>query len=96
MVANKEEVISLLKIHQNKIRNFGVKRLGLFGSFARGENKSTSDLDFLVELDRKTYDAYMDLKTYLETLFECPVDLVTVDSLKPRLRSAVLKETIYA
>jgi hypothetical protein len=74
----------------------GVRSLGLFGSVARGENTVASDLDFVVELEPKTFDVYMDLKAYLETLFGCSVDLVLADALKPRLREPILNETIHA
>ena len=73
-----------------------MRRLGLFGSAARGEATDSSDLDFLVELEKKTFDNYMDLKFFLEDLFGCKVDLVMKDALKPRLREPILKETIYA
>jgi predicted nucleotidyltransferase len=70
--------------------------LGLFGSCARGEATEASDLDFVVELENETFDAYMDLKEFLEELFHCPVDLVLIDAIKPRLRETILGETIYA
>ena len=73
---NKEAIIQTLHEHQTEIRRFGVRRLGLFGSFARGEQKISSDLDFVVELAPKTFDAYMGLKNFLEELFGCRVDLV--------------------
>jgi len=49
-----------------------------------------------VEFEHKSFDAYMDLKEFLESLFGCPVDLVLADSLKPRLRESILKETVHA
>jgi predicted nucleotidyltransferase len=55
-----------------------------------------SDLDFVVELDERTFDRYMDLKLFLEELFGCRVDLVLVGSIKPRLRSAILGEAVCA
>ena len=69
---------------------------GQFGSLARGQNTATSDLDFLVEFDSISFNAYMDLKVSLEKLFGCPVDLVLSDALKPRLREPILSETIHA
>jgi predicted nucleotidyltransferase len=60
------------------------------------ENTTTSDLDFLVEFDSISFNAYMDLKVSLEKLFGCPVDLVLSDALKPRLREPILSETIHA
>ncbi len=91
-----EQILEIIEAHREKIRGFGVRRLGLFGSAARSEATETSDLDFLVEMEHKTFDAYMDLKEYLEQLFGCKVDLVMKDALKPRLREPILKETIYA
>nr|WP_281085470.1 nucleotidyltransferase family protein [Methanosarcina acetivorans] len=81
-------------IHQK----FGVKRIGIFGSFARGEEKEDSDLDVLVvfEEGQKTFDNYMDLKFYLEDLFGREVDLVTEKALRPQLEDIIMKEVVYA
>ncbi|MDO8730707.1 MAG: nucleotidyltransferase family protein [Candidatus Omnitrophota bacterium] len=95
MPRNREEVLKTLQENQAAIRGFGVQRLGLFGSIARGEGNPGSDLDFLVELKRNTFDAYMDLKFFLEGLFHCSVDLVLSGSVKPALRDSILRETVY-
>ncbi len=92
---SREEVLQVLRDKQQTIRSLGVKRLGLFGSIVRGEGRATSDLDFLVELERNSFDSYMDLKFFLEDLFRCHVDLVLTDTVKPRLRDGILKETVY-
>ena len=92
---NREEVIKILKEHQAEIRGLGARRLGIFGSVARNEGRAQSDLDFLVDLEYKTFDAYMDLKFFLEDIFQCRVDLVLIDSIKPGLRENILKETVY-
>jgi predicted nucleotidyltransferase len=92
----REQVLGILSEHRERIRRFGVRSLGLFGSVAREESTTTSDLDFLAEFDSISFDAYMDLKVYLEKLFGCPVDLVLSDALKPRLREPILSETIHA
>jgi uncharacterized protein len=73
-----------------------VRSLSLFGSSLRGEETPQSDLDFIVEFERKSFDSYMDLKFFLEKLFGRPVDLVLADGIKPRLREAILKEAIHA
>ena len=96
MVKSREEVMQVLARNRVKILGFGVRRLGLFGSFSRGENRAASDLDFVVEFQTKSFDAYMDLKMHLEDIFDCHVDLVIPETIKPRLRSAILKETVYA
>lgn len=91
----REEVLKRLQDNQQVMRRLGVRRLGLFGSIARGEGDADSDLDFLVELERNSFDAYMDLKFFLEDLFQRPVDLVLADTIKPRLRNDILKEVVY-
>jgi predicted nucleotidyltransferase len=69
---------------------------GGWGSYARGEPKRKSDLDFVVEFERKSFDAYMDLKDYLENLFGRRVDLVISDTIKPQLRETILQEALHA
>lgn len=93
------DAISTLKEHEKLIRQkFGVKKIGIFGSFARGEEKEDSDLDVLVvfEEGQKTFDNYMDLKFYLEDLFGREIDLVTERALKPQLKAIIMKEVVYA
>jgi uncharacterized protein len=91
-----KEILDVLALHREELRRLGVRRLGLFGSAARGEATEASDLDFLVELDRKTFDAYMDVKELLERLFGRRVDLVVAEAVKPQLKSRILQETVYA
>ena len=81
------------------MRRSGVSGCDALGCSVRSlneENTTTSDLDFLVEFDSISFNAYMDLKVSLEKLFGCPVDLVLSDALKPRLREPILSETIHA
>ncbi len=94
MQLNREQVVSTLLENREAIRRFGVERLGLFGSCARGDNPAPNDLDFLVELKARSFDAYMDLKFFLEDLFDCPVDLVLEHTIKPRLRPQIMKELV--
>ncbi len=92
----KQQILSTLSANEAKIKSFGVRSLSLFGSSARGEDTPASDLDFVVEFEKKTFDSYMDLKLFLEELFDRPVDLVLADGIKPRLRAAILREAIHA
>ncbi len=91
-----EQVLRAIEANREAIRAFGVRRLGLFGSAARGAAHESSDLDFVVEFERKSFDAYMDLKAFLEQLFGCPVDLILTDAIKPRLRPIILAEAVHA
>ena len=92
----KQEILKALAANEEKIRGFGVRSLSLFGSSVRGEDTSESDLEFVVEFEKKSFDSYMDLKLFLEELFDRPVDLVLADGIKPRLRAAILREAIHA
>ena len=96
MQPNRDEVLRIIERNKNKLQRFGVKKLGLFGSVARGEQTGGSDLDFVVEFEIKSFDAYMDLKAFLEQLFGVKVDLVLSDVIKPRIRKAILSEAVYA
>lgn len=89
------EIFNLLEKNRTTIKNFGVKELGIFGSVARGEQTEKSDVDVLVELEKQTFSAYMDLLFFLEDLFESKVDLVMKDVIKPIIKEQILSETIY-
>ena len=92
-------VVEMLRKNEETIKKrYGVKRIGIFGSFARGEESEGSDIDILVEFDegQKTFDNYMDLKYFLQDLFGRDVDLVTAQALKPQLKEDILHEVIYA
>jgi len=92
-----EEILQRLSGMRRELeKRFTVVRIGIFGSFIRDEAGPESDLDILVELAEPTFDHYMDLKFFLEELFQRPVDLVMVDTLKPRLKPIIDKEVVYA
>ena len=89
-------ILTLLDQYAPEIRQkFQVRRLGLFGSHVRGDANPQSDIDILVDFEVPTFDAYMDLKFFLEDLFHRDIDLVMEDTLKPRIKSAILTEVEY-
>lgn len=91
-----ETVLQTLREQPDLFQKYQIKTLALFGSTARNQATENSDLDFLVEfIGTSTFDGYMNLKFYLEDLFNCPVDLVTRKSLKPIITETVLAEAIY-
>lgn len=94
----RDELLTKIRQHRDELKAYGVRRVGLFGSFARYIQHAESDIDILVEFDRgsKTFDNYMDLKFFLEKLFHRKVDLVIKGALKTRIKSRVLSEVKYA
>ncbi len=91
-----ETILKTLSENHEKLRALGAVKLGLFGSYARGEQRPDSDMDFLVTLVADTFDSYMDIRFFLEDLFLCKVDLVLEEGIKPRIRTVILNEVIYA
>ncbi|MCC7479322.1 nucleotidyltransferase family protein [bacterium] len=90
-----ELILARLAGHSQELRELGVKRIGLFGSVVRGEARTDSDLDFLVDMQPRTFDSYFDLLEFLEALFECKIDLVMKDALHERLSPFVMGEVRY-
>ena len=91
----RDDVISLLKSHRSEIQAFGVKSLAIFGSLSRDQAGPDSDVDMLVTFQsRPSFDAFMDLKFFLEELLKRKVDLVTEGALKPRMKPVLNREAI--
>ena len=96
---SQQENLEVLSRNLNKWKDqYGVKRIALFGSYSRDDQRDSSDIDLLVEFDEKsmTFDNYMDLKVNLEDLFQKPVDLVILDDIKPALKPNILRSAKYA
>jgi predicted nucleotidyltransferase len=96
-MSTKDQFMGLIERQWGDLRErFAVRRIGLFGSCARDEARDDSDLDVLVEFDRKTFDNYMGLKLFLEDSLGREVDLVIAENIKPLLRKYILAEVAYA
>ena len=96
-IKTKENVLELIRSNQDKIRSYGVRKLGLFGSFVRGEHKAESDIDLLVEFqqDKKSFDNFIQLAFFLEEILESRVELITIDALSPYIGPHIIKEVEY-
>ena len=94
---NSDEIIKLINKNLKYINKFGVKHIGLFGSYVKNKQKPKSDIDILVEFKKgkKTFDNYMDLKFYLKDIFDCNVDLIVKEALKIELKPNILKSVKY-
>lgn len=98
MNTTKEDILSTIEGNQDRIKTFGVKNLGLFGSFVRGEQNIESDIDLLVEFQQgqKTFDNFIRLSFFLEDILGQRVELVTTESLSPYIRPHIIREIKYA
>ena len=98
MIERKSDLFALLAKHREELREFGVKRWGVFGSFARGEQSNRSDVDILVEFEpgKKSFDNFMQLAFFLEQQIGRRVELVTPESLSPHIGPHILREVEYA
>ena len=92
-----EEVFALLRREKSFLkREYKVKRIGIFGSYIRGEQVKGSDLDILIEKDEAIGLLKLaNLKNYLSRLVGLNVDLVNKKSLKPRIGENILREVVY-
>lgn len=92
---SRDDILTLLRAHRQEIESLGIRSLRLFGSTARGEATSGSDIDFLVDFSAApTFSDYMKLRIFLEDLLGKKVDLVTETGLRPRIRPFVEKDAI--
>lgn len=93
-VTTKEEIIKRIGNERNNLVSLGVVSIGLFGSFARGEQTASSDIDILVEFEQEkhTFDNFMDVSFLLEDLLGRKVDVVTPEGLSPHIGPHILKE----
>lgn len=94
----KQNILSELSRRNHNLTEFGVEKIGLFGSFLRGEASADSDIDLLVEItkSRKTLRNFLALTYYLEEIFGRRVDLVTKESLSPFIGPHILRTVEYA
>lgn len=76
----RKEILNVLRKHEDALRQYSVKRIGLFGSYATGRQKPSSDIDFLVEFDQPTYDNFVGLIRHLEKTFQRRVEVLTPDA----------------
>jgi len=93
-VEDKRSIIERLRREQAALASLGVMEIGLFGSFARGEQAPESDVDLLVEFspEQHTFDSFMELSFFLEALFGRKVELLTRESLSPHIGERILAE----
>lgn len=93
---NRTQVERMLKEKKQYLsEHFYVSKIGIFGSYSRNEQTTESDIDILVEFSKPVGFEFLDLKEYLEELFDKRVDLVTINALKPIMKDEILNEVQF-
>jgi uncharacterized protein len=96
----RDQILDFLSQNKKLFRdNYHIEKIGLFGSYARGEQDNKSDLDLLVEFEENTQDLYelkLQIKDFFKTHLGLEVDICREKYIKPRIKKAILKEAIYA
>jgi predicted nucleotidyltransferase len=96
----REEVLKYIRENKERFKKeYGVKKIYLFGSVARGEDREDSDIDLLVEFDEDrvvTIFTYMDFLSEFENKFKRKVDVATKDMIKPLLWKYMREDLVYA
>ena len=92
-----DEIRRRILDNRQKIRQYGVNRIGFFGSIVRGQQRKDSDIDLLVFFDegKLSFGTYMDLIFYLEDLLHTKVDLLTPEQISPHIMPYIQKEILY-
>jgi uncharacterized protein len=89
----------VLKKNEEELKSrYGIKRIGIFGSYVRNEAKEKSDLDLLVEFKEDAGIGllkFVEIENYLSGLLDIKVDLVEKSALKPRIGKHILEEVVY-
>ena len=99
-MTTKDQILNFISDNKSMLRDkFHITWIGLFGSYARGEQKDTSDIDLLVEFEENTADLYglkLQLKEFFKNKFGIETDICREKYIKPRIKRSILKETVYA
>jgi len=92
----RQDIERILKEQKEYLSDkYFVEKIGIFGSYSRDEQTEKSDIDILVEFNRPVGFEFLDLKEYLESLFQKPVDLVTTNALKPLIKDNIMNEVQF-
>jgi len=93
-----EEIKSTLASHKEKLRqNYKVKKIGIFGSYARGEQKEMSDVDIVVEFEKPIGLKFFELADYIENLLGRKIDILTpagINSIRVKKVAEDIKKSI--
>ena len=96
-VLTKDEILAFLRKHKPYLeKEFGVKKVALFGSYVRGEQTVTSDIDIAIETLSPSFRNRCNLKRFLESHLQRPIDLCYFNGMRSFIKHAIEKELVYA
>lgn len=94
----RESILKLLQSHKSALSHYGIRKVGLFGSYVRAEQSPESDIDILVDFDpsQEKFDNLMAVCDLLENAFTgTKVEVITTRALSPYIGPRILKEVQY-
>lgn len=97
-MTSKENILGNLTDSKSKLKVFGIRNIGLFGSYSRNEQTKNSDIDILVDFEpaMETFDNLMAVYDYLEDIFKNErIEIVTINGLSKYIGPKILKEVLY-
>lgn len=93
---NKMLILDFLRDHKQELHEkFGLKKIGLFGSYAKDEATDESDIDIAIDTEKKDFFAREELREYLESNLKKPVDIGYIDSFREYYKHKIEKDIIY-
>ena len=93
-IQDKDLIFKRILDEKKQLAFYGVKNIGLFGSFVRGDQTPSSDIDILVEFtpEKHTFDNFMEVAFLLEEILGRKVELITPEALSPHIGPHILRE----
>jgi len=92
----KEDILGFLTLHKQELQdNYSLTKIGLFGSYAKDTATENSDIDIVIQSNKKDFFLRDDLKEYLEDSFKLPVDVGYIDSIRTYYKNKIEKDIIY-
>jgi len=97
-MTTKEYILTTIQIHKSELLELGIRNVGLFGSYVRGEQSNKSDIDILIDFepDKENFENYMAVYDKIEQLFKNErIEIVTKNGLSPYIGPKILNEVVY-
>ena len=97
-MTTKENILNTLRLHKDEFSGYGIKNIGLFGSYIRDEQSEKSDIDLLIDFapDKENFDNYMAVYDIFESIFiNEKIEVVTINGLSPNNGPDILREVQY-